>query len=105
MAHFKVAHENIHVQFAVGILIDLAFRAIQEVELPVRYISHFLEERLELFAITLCHNKIQIAVFTSKKLLEIPTFHTDRQSTDGAQAKRVFTRGINQPVHFSEDVR
>src|SRR5258706_15870974 len=84
MAHFEVSNKDIHMSFTIGVQIDLAFRAIEEIELPVRFVAHFQKEWLDLFAFIICNDKIKVAVFARKELLKIPAPHTDTQPTDRA---------------------
>ena len=72
VAHLEVTDKDIHVPFTVGVQVDLALRAIQEVELTVRFVAQFLEERLDALALVFCHHKVQVMIFTREEFLQNP---------------------------------
>src|SRR6185503_15737646 len=105
VAHHEVTHKNIHMPGMRWVTIDLALRAVQDIELLARLISHFFEERLERALIFLRRDKINIGIFAREKFSIISALYTYSQTTNRAQQNRLFACGVDQAIHFIENVR
>src|SRR5688572_7815268 len=86
------------------VTIDLALRAVQDIELLAGLISHFLEEWVEGALIFFSRNKINIGIFARDKFTIVLAFHTHSQTANGAQQNRLFGGCVDQAIHFLKNV-
>src|SRR5687767_11701737 len=100
MAHLEITNKDINTAACLIVLIDLAMRTIQYIELFVGTIPHLCKEWLKFATIFFRRNKINIRIFACEKFLIIPTMHTDSQTTDDAQQHIPGMRLIDQAMHF-----
>src|SRR5688500_16246009 len=82
------------------VTIDLALRAVQDIELLAGLIAHFLEEWVEGALIFFSRNKINVGIFARDKFTIIPAFHTHSQAATGEQKNRLFGACVDQAIHF-----